>query len=93
MPAAKKAPAKKAPVKKTTADLDVSALIERKLSQSLREIITAPRVSVRRLALQEYGGWYVASMLANRLTAGDVDAIEELWREQRKKYVGQTPKD
>ena len=93
MPAVKKAPAKKAPTKKTTADLDVFALIERKLSESAREIITAPRVSLRRLALQEYGGWYVASLLANKLTLADVQAIDELWQEHRKTNVGQAPKD
>lgn len=86
-------PVKKTAAKKTTADLDVFALIERKLSWSAREIITAPRVSLRRLALQEYGGWYVASLLANKLTPQDVQAIDELWQEHRKTNVGQAPKD
>jgi hypothetical protein len=86
-------PVKKAAAKKTTADLDVFALIERKLSASAQQIITAPRVSARRLALQEYGGWYVASLLANKLTVGDVQAIDELWQEHRKNKVGQAPKD
>ena len=93
MPAVKKAPAKKAPAKKTTADLDVFALIERKLSESAREIITAPRVSLRRLALQEYGGWYVASLVADKLTVGDIEAIDDLWEQHRKTNVGQAPKD
>jgi hypoxanthine phosphoribosyltransferase len=43
--------------------------------------------------LQEYGGWYVASLLANKLTVGDVQAIELLWEENRKTNVGQAPKD
>ena len=89
-------PAKKAAAKKTTPVLnqpDVPSLIERKLSESARHIITAPRVSLRRFALQEYGGWYVASLLANKLTVHDVEAIEDLWEEVRKTNVGQAPKD